>query len=236
MKVYSIKTKIELKGISTSTKENEAGSDFVVSQLAKAIDVPDRNELVVDKWLEISGREGKKSTLVFAANVKHIENLVAVFESRGVRAVGVHGKTDRDERRQIIQDFKDGEIPVIVNCGVFTEGVDIPNIDCVVMARPTKSHILFMQMLGRGLRKAPEKTGCLVLDFFDSFSGKNLMRVPSLFGLDPSTPLEGEDILELKVERDRKEKEKLEGEIRLVVRCCFYCFVFFLFCLFDLNS
>lgn len=78
------------------------------------------------------------------------------------------------------------------------------------MARPTKSQILFMQMLGRGLRKYPGKSSCLVLDFFDTFTGKNLMRVPTLFGLDPETPLKGESILKVKKEQELKQKMDLE--------------------------
>jgi len=146
-----------------------------------------------------------------------MEHLIEEFESRGVRAVGVHAKTPKEDRRQIVRDFKDGQISVLVNCGVFTEGVDIPNIDCVVMGRPTKSDILFIQMLGRGLRKSPGKESCLILDFFDTFAGKNLMRVPTLFGLDPATPMEGEDILIVK-ERVKKEKEAFdENELRCLV-------------------
>lgn len=139
MMAYSIKTQVSLKGLSTSKAAGDQ-SDFVVSQLAKLIDVPERNKLIVDKWLELStkGRslallyyylsathtspffapaENKHSTIVFAANVAHIEHFVEEFQSRGINAVGVHANTPKDERRQITQDFKDKRIPVLVNCG-----------------------------------------------------------------------------------------------------------------------
>ena len=85
----------------------------------------------------------------------------------------------------------------MINCGVFTEGTDIPTIDCVIVARPTLSSVLMHQMIGRGLRKVEGKEDCLVIDVVDNLTKNTLVTVPSLFGLNPSFVSKGKDILEI---------------------------------------
>jgi superfamily II DNA or RNA helicase len=101
--------------------------------------------------------DNRKSTLVFAVNVQHIQSLVEVFRRAGIDARGVHGKTPGHERRATLEAFRKQEFPVLVNCALVTEGVDIPPIDCLMMARPTRSDVLLQQMLGRGMRIHPGK-------------------------------------------------------------------------------
>jgi hypothetical protein len=97
-----------------------------------------------------------------------------------------------------IDQFKAQAFPVLVNCEVLTEGVDIPPIDCILMARPTLSHVLYQQMLGRGLRLFGSKRDCLVLDVVDNTQRTNLVTSPSIFGLLPTFNAESRDILETK--------------------------------------
>jgi len=90
-----------------------------------------------------------------------------------------------------LNSFRRGEFKVLVNCGVFTEGTDIPNIDCVLLARPTKSKNLLVQMIGRGMRLHPGKTDCYVLDMMGNVE-RGIVTVPTLMGLDPDEVLEDE--------------------------------------------
>src|SRR5579859_2778318 len=90
------------------------------------------------------------------------------------------------ERHTLIQQFKNREFPVLVNCGFFTEGTDIPNIDCVLLARPTRSRNLIVQMIGRGMRLSPGKKDCHVIDMVGSVKTHGVVTTPSLFGLDPT--------------------------------------------------
>ncbi|KAI8999460.1 P-loop containing nucleoside triphosphate hydrolase protein, partial [Gaertneriomyces semiglobifer] len=167
--------------------------DFAPEKLADAIDNPQRNSLVVGVYKDVKERHGRQSTLVFASNVRHIESLVDTFKANGIDAVGVHSGTSDYLRRQILDDFRQMKFPVLVNCGIVTEGVDIPVIDCLILARPTASSVLLQQMIGRGLRKYPKKDYCLAVDLSDSTSRKDncLVTIPTLMGLDPRFDFEG---------------------------------------------
>jgi superfamily II DNA or RNA helicase len=100
----------------------------------------------------------------FAANIEHSLDIVECYNSQGIPAVHVDGKTPTEQRDQAILDFESGKIQVLYNVGVFDEGFDLPAIESVQLARPTKSLIKFMQMVGRALRPAKGKEYALVLD------------------------------------------------------------------------
>lgn len=99
---------------------------------------------------------GKRKTLVFATTVKHAERLCEIFNRHSAGcARWVSAATPRDERAQMLADYREGLFQYLVNVGVFTEGFDEPSIELIVMARPTKSRSLFAQMVGRGTRPLP---------------------------------------------------------------------------------
>lgn len=116
---------------------------------------------VVANWMRLAG---DKHTVVFAVDIRHANALAARFQEQGV-SVGVvtNGTTD-DDRAQIVDKFKKREIQVLCNVMVAAYGFDAPSVDCIVLARPTKSIPLHIQMLGRGLRPHPGKERCMVLD------------------------------------------------------------------------
>lgn len=96
---------------------------------------------------------GDRKAIVFAASVAQAERLAEIFNRhRHGSARVVSGKTDKDHRRHVLRSYKDGDFQFLINCMVFTEGFDEKTIDCVVMARPTKSRPLYAQMVGRGTR------------------------------------------------------------------------------------
>src|SRR5262245_41185831 len=103
-------------------------------------------------------------TVVFATSVSHSVHLKEEFVRAGVRAEHLDGSTPKDERDDILARLASGDLEIVVNCLVLTEGYDLPDLGCIVLARPTKSMGLFRQMVGRGLRPAPGKDHCLVLD------------------------------------------------------------------------
>eukprot|EP00611_Tribonema_gayanum_P018330 TRINITY_DN3141_c0_g2_i3.p1 TRINITY_DN3141_c0_g2~~TRINITY_DN3141_c0_g2_i3.p1 ORF type:complete len:493 (-),score=121.37 TRINITY_DN3141_c0_g2_i3:766-2244(-) len=94
-------------------------------------------------------------TLCFCASVEHAHDLARVLSDAGMPAAAVDGTTPLEERRAIIERFRNGDLAAVTNFGVFTEGFDAPHVNTVVMARPTMSQPLFMQMIGRGTRPAP---------------------------------------------------------------------------------
>jgi superfamily II DNA or RNA helicase len=106
----------------------------------------------------------QRPTLVFVASVQHADYLSAAFRACGFSAAVVSGRTGRRQRDELFANWRRGSIQVVCNCALLTEGYDFPGIAALVIARPTLSPGFYMQMLGRGMRKAEGKTDCLVID------------------------------------------------------------------------
>jgi ATP-dependent helicase IRC3 len=122
-------------------------------KLSLAVNTKERNLLVAKTWQGIAfDKLHCKSTLAFAVDLAHIRGLQEAFRSLGFAAVTIDSSNTAADRNEIISSFRLGKFPILINCGVLTEGTDIPNIDCLVMARPTNSKNLYIQMVGRGLR------------------------------------------------------------------------------------
>jgi len=106
----------------------------------------------------------QRPTLVFAASVEHAQQLASLFCQAGRSAVAVSWHLRQSHREQIYADWRAGHIQIVCNCSLLTEGFDFPAIAALVIARPTRSPGLYVQMLGRGTRTAPGKRDCLVID------------------------------------------------------------------------
>ena len=140
-----------------------SGGEYVEADLAEAVD---RMELVEDACDEmVAHAAARHSWIVFAVSIKHAEHVADALNRRGVSAAVVHGGTASGERDRLTADFQAQRLRALVNVNVFTTGFDAPNIDCVVMLRPTKSAGLYVQMVGRGFRLDASKSDTLVLDF-----------------------------------------------------------------------
>ncbi|BGP04214.1 Putative ATP-dependent helicase IRC3 [Rhodotorula toruloides] len=186
--------------------------DFVPSSLANAMDKSEVNNFAIDAWFEKA--QDRRSTLIFAASVPHSVNLANAFRERGIDARFVSMATKQADRAELYRAFRAGEYPVLINYGILTEGADFPEIDCVLLARPTKSQNLFLQMIGRGLRLSPhtDKKDCLIIDLLGSAERSGgMMCTPTLFGLDPDTEIIGKSTEELE-EMDKEEEEGEEKE------------------------
>lgn len=153
--------------------------DFAGRELEEAINTEERNKLIVETYKELTP---DTKALVFAVDVQHTKDLCAYFQSAEVVSKYVIGETEKEERKNIIQEFKEGKFKVLVNCGCFTEGFDEPSIETILMARPTKSSVLFQQMIGRGLRVTEIKKFVNVIDFVDNTGKNKIVTLPSLFG------------------------------------------------------
>ncbi|RSL90236.1 hypothetical protein CEP52_014661 [Fusarium oligoseptatum] len=114
-----------------------AFGDYQPGELSKAVNTDEINDITVRSWM--AKAPGRKSTLVFCVDVAHVVELTERFRKHGFDARYVTGDTPKVERGETLDAFRNGEFPVLVNCGVFTEGTDIPNIDCIILGRPTRS-------------------------------------------------------------------------------------------------
>jgi superfamily II DNA or RNA helicase len=135
--------------------------DYNAKDLEEAVNRVELVADVVETWLV---RAAKRRTVVFAASVAHSVALRDAFLHAGVAAEHVDATTPQDLRDQIFARFTSGATQLLCNCQLATYGFDLPELDAIVLAKPTKSLMLYLQMLGRGLRIADGKTDCLVLD------------------------------------------------------------------------
>ncbi|KAF2429456.1 DEAD/DEAH box helicase-like protein [Tothia fuscella] len=164
------------------SKVKTTGGDFRTAELAEVVNTSENNAAILRAWQERAVM--RKSTLVFCVDVRHIIDLAATFRQNGIEARYVTGETRPKVRSETLRAFRNREFPVLLNCGVFTEGTDIPNIDCVLLARPTKSRNLLVQMIGRGTRLFQDKDDCHIIDVVSSLKN-GVITTPTLFGLDP---------------------------------------------------
>lgn len=142
---------------------HKRGGDFIESELQAVVDTSDNNEAMIDEVIKRSGN--RKSWMFFASGVKHAENLRDILIKQGVSAVSVTGDMAKKDREQAIADFKSGKTTAITQVGCLNVGFDHPDIDLLVMARPTMSPGLYLQQAGRGMRPKSHTDHCLVLDF-----------------------------------------------------------------------
>ncbi|KAF2154404.1 DEAD/DEAH box helicase-like protein [Myriangium duriaei CBS 260.36] len=184
--------------------------DFQVGDLSRAVNNDETNRITVQAWLE--NASDRNSTLAFCTDLAHVTSLTNMFRTFGVDARFITGATPKQIRGERLDEFKRGDFPILLNCGVFTEGTDIPNIDCVLLARPTKSRNLLVQMIGRGLRLFPGKKDCHVIDMVASLE-TGIVTTPTLFGLDPSTLVKGADSKEMESTKEKQQqKERMREE------------------------
>lgn len=169
----TVQSKADVSGVA----RGPAG-DFQVGDLSRAVNTPEANEITVRAWMAKAA--GRKSTLVFCVDLAHVSDLTATFRKHGIDAKFVTGDTPKRIRSERLDGFKNRQYPVLLNCGVFTEGTDIPNIDCVVLARPTKSRNLLVQMIGRGMRLYPGKENCHIIDMIASLEA-GIVTTPTLY-------------------------------------------------------
>jgi len=140
--------------------------DYEVDALGTAMSKKDLVADIVSTWLE---RGEKRPTICFCVNRLHAKYVQEQFIEAGVRCEYQDAYTDREERKSIAKRFEDGDCQIVCNVGTLTTGVDW-DVRCIILARPTKSEMLFVQMVGRGLRTAPGKDHCVILDHSDTTS------------------------------------------------------------------
>ncbi|MGK7907601.1 MAG: DEAD/DEAH box helicase [Synechococcus sp.] len=189
--------------------------DFAVGELDKAVNTDARNQLIVEGWMRYAQGRG---SVAYCVSVQHALQLAETFRSFGIPAGTVSGKQSRRDRQATLSAFLSGDLQILTNCLVLTEGWDCPGLQCVIMARPTQSSLLFTQMLGRGTRQAEGKTDCLIIDIADNTRRHKLQTVHSLFGLASSTDLLKESVSQRVREKEQEEILRRQREARLLQR------------------
>ncbi len=169
------------------------GGDYVESQLGQALTDSGASSAVADAYKEFAA---DRPGVVFTPTVDTAHEMAEVLNGAGVTAAAVWGDMPSDERRRVLQRYSRGEVQVLTNCMVLTEGFDAPWASCCVVARPTRSTPLYVQMVGRVLRTFPGKTDALVLDVAGVTARHKLASIVDLTDAKLRTPSDGESLAE----------------------------------------
>ena len=214
LEAYQIATRSDISQV------GKVAGDFNQKQLSEKIDNPERNRLIVDKYLEYCKHE--EQAVAYCIDIDHCYHLKEVFLEKGIITEVVVSDTERcPNRSEIIEHFRNGNIQVLINVEILTEGFDYSDIGCIIMARPTQSETLYIQVIGRGTRlksqKFIERTGhdkCIVLDFVDN-TGKH--KLVNAWELEKDKPIE-ERIFLPESHRQKLLEEREKRERRILAR------------------
>lgn len=176
-------SKLDMTGVRT------VAGDFSKRQVAEIVQSSKLYGDITGTWKRTAS---DRRTLLFAASVQHSQDLVAAFQAEGIRADHVDGTTPVEERACLFREIQTGNLQVLSNVGVATEGTDLPAISCVILANPTKSIVLHQQMVGRGLRPAPGKRDLIILDHAGNHTRNGFVNEPIEWGLEGTSKTSGD--------------------------------------------
>jgi hypothetical protein len=158
------------------------GGDYMESELEQALVDANGVEVVVESLQKFAA---DRKAIIFVPGVQMAHQVAASLQEAGVAAAAIDGSMPLSERREILAKLRRGELQAIANCMVLTEGFDEPSVDCIFVARPTRSRTLYIQMVGRGLRLAEGKQDCLVLDLVGVSEDLKLQTLDRITYTDP---------------------------------------------------
>lgn len=196
------------------------GGEFVCGDLERAANTEDLVEAACDEI--VTHGQSRRSWLVFCSGVAHAEHVALALRKRGIEAAMVCGETQTGERDRLINAFKSGAIRALTNANVLTTGFDAPAVDMIALLRPTLSAGLYVQMIGRGTRKAEGKADCLILDF--AGNAKRHGPIDAIEGKRPSLKADGAKEGRVKVDDVRgKECPGCASVVWFSAASCVHC-------------
>lgn len=188
------------------SKVHSRMGDFVTSELSAEIDKP---TITGDAIKEYQRLANGKRAIVRGVSIEHSKHIAEQFNNAGIKAMHLDGTTDHVIRDRAMQSFRDGETLILSNVDLFSEGLDVPAVECVIDLRPTKSLILWLQFCGRVLRHHKDKEHAIIIDHAGNVARHGLPC----------------DVREWSLEgRKKKNKEEEKGSmIRLCPDCYYAC-------------
>jgi len=156
------KAKLDTTGVHTR------GGDYIQGELERAVDKEDLNEATVTEAMALAG--DRKCWLFFCCGISHSKHIAEVLRSKGVAAEALTSENSDTERDKILDDFRSGKLKALCSMGILTTGFSHKPVDFIAMLRPTKSPVLYTQILGRGMRLHPDKASCLIGDFANNIA------------------------------------------------------------------
>jgi superfamily II DNA or RNA helicase len=207
---------ITIKDLDLSKVHTKKG-DLDTTELEAIMEASNWHEHCANAFFE---HAQDRPTVVFVPKVQMAHDLAAHLAAQGARAAAIDGNQATGERQKVLSRLRSGDVQVIVNCMVLTEGFDEPSLSCAMMCRPTKSRALYQQCIGRVLRPHPGKTSALVLDLVGVSQRLDLINVATLAGV--KRMVEGEtfrqatlraQVEEARAKEAEEERRRLETEL-----------------------
>lgn len=201
-----VRGKVVRLGMDLGKVKRDSSGDWAAGSLSTAMLKVRAPERIVEAWCKEG--EGRTRSIAFCPTVEFGEELTRQFKKVTKRVGEVYGTTGKEARSETIEGFRLGEIEVLVNVIVGAEGFDVPEVDCVLMARPTKSWTLYTQCVGRGLRPSPGKRDCLVLDYSGASQALDLATMPKVVGVREAE--HGKSVLSILNDRGERSPAELD--------------------------
>ncbi len=165
-KYFSLRNDSDIQRTIDDIEVNSFG-EYKETSMEEKMDIGSIRAQLLDSYLRLA--KGKKG-IIYAINIAHARHICKEYENAGFKAVSIDSKTPAAERQSLVKKFQKGEIDIIVNVDIFSEGFDCPDIEFIQMARPTLSLVKYLQQVGRGLRITENKTHCIILDNVGMYS------------------------------------------------------------------
>lgn len=165
-------------------KVRKTGGDFNQRELKQAVNTSISMGDLIETWQK--NAPGKK-TVVFGVDIEHSKSIAAAYTEAGIPAEHLDGETPDTERKAILQRFRSGQTIILSNCGVISEGVDVPSIEAIQCVRPTQSLPLWLQMVGRALRPHPGKEHAIIIDHSENWLVHGLPNEERDWSLNPES-------------------------------------------------
>lgn len=159
-KYYSVPITGKIRSEIESIREFGIDGDYKISALEQIVDTRRIRAQLLDSYFEfVKGKKG----IIYSISKKHSKHICRQFHDAGIKIADIDSETPANQRKKLVQDFKNGDLDIIVNVDIFSEGFDCPDLEFVQLARPTRSLVKYIQQVGRGLRRNGDKQ-CLILD------------------------------------------------------------------------
>lgn len=193
-------------GVDISNVKTCAG-DFVQGALEDEINTTNRNNMIVEAYKKYAS--DRKHTIIFCSGIGHSNDIAQSFNDADIKCKSIDSKFGKEDRKEILDSFKNGDFPVITNCNILTTGFDFEALDCIILASPTKSKTKYVQEIGRGLRLHNTKKDCLIIDLKDIVKSFDLMSMSDIFNI---TIKSGESIQEAQERIEKETEEEAEKQ------------------------
>lgn len=198
--------RVIVDGLDLDSVRTRAG-DLQDGQLGQALEDSDAGPVVAKAYQE---HAGDRPGVVFTPTVSTAQSMAEAFTAAGIPAAAVWGDMSRDDRAATLDRYRAGDVQVLTNCMVLTEGFDAPWTSCAVIARPTKSAGLYCQMAGRALRLFDGKKDALILDVMGASTRHKLASIVDLTGREAPMPTEDQTLREAVREAEEKARRRLD--------------------------